>query len=138
MIAVETVIPQHEPQRHPGGDVVERRVDHAVGMGHPTSRQLDLGSVEPCIAGPKRPQDRIALSAAAKTYRKHLEAAIADRKAGGSAAANIDGKEVQNRDGAILIAAITSCTNTSNPAVMLAAGLVAKKARELYWEWAHS
>jgi len=90
--------------------------------------ELDMGSVEPSIAGPKRPQDRIALSAAAKTYGKHLEAAIAKRDKGGSAVANIDGNDVEIRDGAILIAAITSCTNTSNPAVMLAAGLLARNA----------
>ena len=89
---------------------------------------LDMSTVEPSIAGPKRPQDRIALSAAAKTYGKHLEAAIADRSKGGTAVANIDGSDVEIRDGAILIAAITSCTNTSNPAVMLAAGLLARNA----------
>ncbi|MDH5621229.1 MAG: aconitate hydratase AcnA, partial [Gammaproteobacteria bacterium] len=89
---------------------------------------LDLGDVEPSIAGPKRPQDRIALSAAAKTYAAALKASVADRKKGGKGIAKIDGKDVEIRDGAILIAAITSCTNTSNPAVMLAAGLVAKKA----------
>ncbi len=90
--------------------------------------ELDMATVEPSIAGPKRPQDRIALSAAAKTYGKHLEAAIAKRDKGGSATAKIDGIDVEIRDGAILIAAITSCTNTSNPAVMLAAGLVARNA----------
>ncbi len=90
--------------------------------------ELDLSTVEPSIAGPKRPQDRIALSAAAKTYSKHLEAAVAKRSKGGSAMAKIDGKDVEIRDGAILIAAITSCTNTSNPAVMLAAGLLARNA----------
>jgi len=90
--------------------------------------ELDMATVEPSIAGPKRPQDRIALSAAAQTYGKHLEAAIANRSGGGSAVANIDGKDIEIRDGAILIAAITSCTNTSNPAVMLAAGLVARNA----------
>ncbi|MGB5510869.1 MAG: aconitate hydratase AcnA [Woeseiaceae bacterium] len=90
--------------------------------------ELDMATVEPSIAGPKRPQDRIALSAAAKTYRKHLKAAIAKRDKGGSAIAKIDGKDVEIRDGAILIAAITSCTNTSNPAVMLAAGLLARNA----------
>ncbi len=90
--------------------------------------ELDMATVEPSIAGPKRPQDRIALSAAAKTYGKHLEAAIAKRDKGGSAMANIDGENVEIRDGAILIAAITSCTNTSNPAVMLAAGLLARNA----------
>jgi aconitate hydratase len=91
---------------------------------------LDMATVEPSIAGPKRPQDRIALSAAAETFGKHLDAAIANRNGGGSATANIDGADTEIRDGAVLIAAITSCTNTSNPAVMLAAGLVAKKANE--------
>ena len=90
--------------------------------------ELDMSTVEPSIAGPKRPQDRIALSAAAKTFDKHLKAAVAKRSEGGSAMAKIDGKEVEIRDGAILIAAITSCTNTSNPAVMLAAGLLARNA----------
>ena len=90
--------------------------------------ELDMSTVEPSIAGPKRPQDRIALSAAAKTFDKHLKAAVAKRSKGGSAMAKIDGKEVEIRDGAILIAAITSCTNTSNPAVMLAAGLLARNA----------
>jgi aconitate hydratase len=92
--------------------------------------ELDMGTVEPCISGPKRPQDRILLKEADTVYGKHLEAAIADRKDGGSAIANIDGKDEEIRDGAVLIAAITSCTNTSNPAVMIAAGLVAKNARE--------
>jgi aconitate hydratase len=90
--------------------------------------ELDMSTVEPSIAGPKRPQDRIALSAAAKTYGKHLEAAVANRSGGGSAVATIDGSDVEIRDGAILIAAITSCTNTSNPAVMMAAGLLARNA----------
>ena len=92
--------------------------------------ELDLGTVEPCISGPKRPQDRILLKEADKVFGKHLEASVADRKEGGSAVANIDGDDVEIRDGAVLIAAITSCTNTSNPAVMIAAGLVAKNARE--------
>jgi aconitate hydratase len=90
--------------------------------------ELDMGTVEPSIAGPKRPQDRIALSAAAATYGKHLEAAIANRESGGSATATLDGVDVEIRDGAVLIAAITSCTNTSNPAVMVAAGLLARNA----------
>jgi len=92
--------------------------------------ELDLGSVEPCIAGPKRPQDRIALKVADSAYKEHLAAAIADRKGGGKAVANIKGEDVEIRDGAVLIAAITSCTNTSNPAVMIAAGLLAKNAHE--------
>ncbi|MDH3847370.1 MAG: aconitate hydratase AcnA, partial [Gammaproteobacteria bacterium] len=92
--------------------------------------ELDLGSVEPCIAGPKRPQDRIKLKVADKVYKEHLGKAVADRQDGGKAVANINGEDVEIRDGAVLIAAITSCTNTSNPAVMVAAGLVAKAARE--------
>jgi len=92
--------------------------------------ELDLGTVEPSIAGPKRPQDRIALSVADSTFEKHLEIAIADRDGGGSAKAELDGQAVEIRDGAVLIAAITSCTNTSNPAVMVAAGLLARNARE--------
>jgi len=90
--------------------------------------ELDMGSVVPSIAGPKRPQDRIPLTAAAASYAGILESSIADRSGGGSGIANIDGADVEIRDGAILIAAITSCTNTSNPAVMLAAGLVARNA----------
>jgi len=90
--------------------------------------ELDMGSVVPSIAGPKRPQDRIALTAAASAYEKILESTIANRDADGSAVANINGTDEEIRDGAILIAAITSCTNTSNPSVMVAAGLVAKNA----------
>ena len=92
--------------------------------------ELDMSTVEPSIAGPKRPQDRIALSAAAETFGKHLEVEIANRAEGGSAMAKINGSDEEIRDGAILIAAITSCTNTSNPTVMVAAGMVARNARE--------
>ena len=90
--------------------------------------ELDLGDVEPSIAGPKRPQDRIALSAAASSYEKILADTVTNRDAGGSGTAKLDGKDVAIDDGSILIAAITSCTNTSNPAVMVAAGLVARNA----------
>jgi aconitate hydratase len=90
--------------------------------------ELDLGDVEPSIAGPKRPQDRIALSAAATSYEKILSDTVANRDAGGSGVATLDGEDVAIDDGSILIAAITSCTNTSNPAVMIAAGLVARNA----------
>jgi aconitate hydratase len=90
--------------------------------------ELDLGDVEPSIAGPKRPQDRIALSAAASSYEKILADTVANRESGGNAVANLDGKDVEINDGSILIASITSCTNTSNPAVMLAAGLLARNA----------
>lgn len=91
---------------------------------------LDMGTVEPSLAGPKRPQDRIPLSVADSTYRDHLATMTADRDSGGSADIRLDGKDVKITDGAVLIAAITSCTNTSNPAVMIAAGLLARNARE--------
>jgi aconitate hydratase len=91
--------------------------------------ELDLASVEPSLAGPKRPQDRIALGNADKVIRKHLENAVSARKSGGSATVTLDGTKAEIRDGSVLIAAITSCTNTSNPAVMVAAGLLARNAR---------
>ena len=92
--------------------------------------ELDMGTVEPSLAGPKRPQDRIALSVADETYRKHLDDMTAGRESGGNASIELDGNPVELNDGAVLIAAITSCTNTSNPAVMIAAGLLARNARE--------
>ena len=92
--------------------------------------ELDLGSVEPSIAGPKRPQDRILVSEAASAYKADVKKATAKRTAGGKAVAKIHGEDVEIRDGAVLIAAITSCTNTSNPAVMVAAGLLARNANE--------
>ena len=83
---------------------------------------LDLGSVAPCIAGPKRPQDRIALGAA----RDGFETLLAETGGAKPAAAPAAGRVA---DGAVVIAAITSCTNTSNPSVMIGAGLLARKAR---------
>lgn len=98
------------------------RDDNAVDPIFTDSISLDLSKVEPCIAGPKRPQDRIILSDAKSEFRKYQNEII--------------GKEIkpdrsdQVGHGDIVIAAITSCTNTSNPSVMIAAGLVAKKAVE--------
>ena len=85
--------------------------------------ELDLGTVEPSLAGPKRPQDRVALSRAASSYRS-AEAELG----GGGRRAPVAGADYELADGAVVIAAITSCTNTSNPSVMLAAGLVARNA----------
>jgi aconitate hydratase len=89
--------------------------------------ELDLGSVEPSLAGPKRPQDRVALSALGAEATKIVQAAVGDDISGGVA---IEGKDYSLNHGDVMIAAITSCTNTSNPSVLIAAGLVAKKARE--------
>jgi aconitate hydratase len=96
--------------------------------------QLDLGKVEPSLAGPRRPQDRVPLKSAKQTYEKDAAKAAEERRARNSsgtgvAAATLDGERVDIKDGAVLIAAITSCTNTSNPSVMLGAGLLARKAR---------
>ena len=91
---------------------------------------LDLGEVEPSIAGPKRPQDRIPLRSAATKFEKLMEP-VAEERGGTSTPTPVigrGGEAFQLTDGAILIAAITSCTNTSNPAVMIAAGLVARNA----------
>ena len=93
--------------------------------------ELDLNTVEPCIAGPKRPHDRIALTDAAATYEKERIPATADRNGSKVLSAEVtkDGETFTLTDGAVLIGAITSCTNTSNPSVMVAAGLVARNAR---------
>ena len=91
---------------------------------------LDMGTVEPCISGPKRPQDRIALREAKSVVSGHIEAMQAERGGGdGSVTVEKDGAGYELRDGAVVIAAITSCTNTSNPAVLVGAGLLARNAR---------
>jgi aconitate hydratase len=87
---------------------------------------LDLASVESSLAGPKRPQDRVPLSQAKESFDKALPSLIKPGKGAGPAA-NGNG---HLHHGSVVIAAITSCTNTSNPSVMIAAGLVAKKAVE--------
>ncbi|TDJ66511.1 MAG: aconitate hydratase AcnA [Proteobacteria bacterium] len=89
---------------------------------------LDMAEVEPSIAGPKRPQDRIALKSAKQVVAGHLTEATKNRPNGGLALVEHAGESYELADGAVVIAAITSCTNTSNPYVMLGAGLLAKKA----------
>ena len=108
--------------------------------------EVDLAEVEPSLAGPRRPQDRVPLKNAKQSFMASLEQILSQRQGasaaseaegGGVAAAassavkiQIGGQEHEIDHGAVVIAAITSCTNTSNPAVMLAAGMVAKKAVE--------
>jgi aconitate hydratase len=87
--------------------------------------ELDLGSVEPTVAGPKRPQDRVALKNAKSSFTKVVEGAPVKE-----VAVKNNGDAFQLSSGAVVIAAITSCTNTSNPSLMLGAGLLAKKAVE--------
>nr|WP_295830391.1 aconitate hydratase AcnA [uncultured Azospirillum sp.] len=90
--------------------------------------ELDMATVEPSLAGPKRPQDRVALSGIAQGFAKDMtEAYKADDP---KKAVPVQGTDYSLEQGAVVIAAITSCTNTSNPAVLVAAGLLAKKAVE--------
>ncbi len=101
--------------------------------------QLDLGTVVPCLAGPSRPQDRVPLTEVGASFAKALPGlmARAKNKAGetptiaATGIATLENTSHTLTHGSVVIAAITSCTNTSNPSVMLAAGLVAKKARSL-------
>ena len=85
---------------------------------------LDISTVEPCLAGPKRPQDRVALTEATRAFEAGVEAlgGKLDRRV------PVAGMDYALRDGDVVIAAITSCTNTSNPSVLIAAGLLAQKA----------
>src|SRR5467141_1689743 len=136
---------------------------HSPGAPEPVysdTLSLDLPTVEPSLAGPRRPQDRVALRAVGRAFldalptlvkptspiappsdvRNHWEAEGGHPFGGGTAVAapprpthvdlKLDGVECKLRHGSVVIAAITSCTNTSNPSVMIAAGLVAKKAVE--------
>ncbi len=97
--------------------------------------ELDLSTVEPSLAGPKRPQDRVALSRMKTAFRQALTAPAKERGFGlgagelsRTAAVKTNGSKTDIGHGAVIIAAITSCTNTSNPSVMLGAGLLARKA----------
>ncbi|MBK5930243.1 aconitate hydratase AcnA [Halochromatium salexigens] len=92
--------------------------------------ELDIGSIVPSLAGPKRPQDRVPLTEIKASFAGALKTQNAERGVDDRPAVTteIDGEPVAIGDGAVVIAAITSCTNTSNPTVMLGAGLVAKKA----------
>ena len=92
---------------------------------------LDLGTIQPSLAGPKRPQDRVLLSDMKANFRKAFEAEQKARPSKGPATVTDNGKTFELKDGAVMIAAITSCTNTSNPSVLIGAGLLAKKARAL-------
>ena len=131
------------------------RTDDTPDPEYTSALELDLSSIEPCVAGPKRPQDRIALKDVRFAFGRDLPALVptgfdlSGGGGGGSGGANggggtavaagrrrtveieFDGERMEIGDGTIVVAAITSCTNTSNPSVMVGAGLMAKKAREL-------
>ena len=92
--------------------------------------ELDLASIVPSIAGPKRPQDRVALSDAKSAFAKAVPTYLSDKSAKEPVAVSVNNREGQVSNGSVVIASITSCTNTSNPSVMIGAGLLAKKAVE--------
>jgi len=94
------------------------------------SLALDLASVVPSIAGPKRPQDRVSLSDAKTSFGKILPSYLSEKTNQKPVAFQRNGNETAISNGAVVIASITSCTNTSNPSVMIGAGLLAKKAVE--------
>jgi aconitate hydratase len=113
------------------------RTDSTPDPEFSESLDLDLGTVEANLAGPKRPQDRVPLAAMKESFRRSLTAPVKERGYGLSseelsrlARIAFNGTTVDLKHGAVVIAAITSCTNTSNPSVMLGAGLLAKKAVE--------
>jgi aconitate hydratase A / 2-methylisocitrate dehydratase len=126
-------------------DLVERygkeqglfRTDATIDPVFTDTLDLDLGDVEPSLAGPKRPQDRVPLAAMKSAFRQALTAPVKERgfglaeaDLGRTAAVEMRGGRAELRHGSVVIAAITSCTNTSNPSVMLGAGLLARKAVE--------
>ncbi|MBD0269886.1 MAG: aconitate hydratase AcnA, partial [Cyanobacteria bacterium Co-bin8] len=94
------------------------------------SLELDLGVVEPSLAGPKRPQDRVLLSDLAVQFKEKDFTGFSGLSYSEKRSAPVPNASYDLTDGAVVIAAITSCTNTSNPSVMIGAGLVARKARE--------
>ena len=129
------------------------RTDDTPDPEYTSTMELDLSSIEPCVAGPKRPQDRINLTDIRPAFGRDLPGLVPSGfslqgsgdgpGAGGTAVATsrrrtvdieMDGRTVEIGDGTIVVAAITSCTNTSNPSVMVGAGLMAKKARSLGME----
>ncbi len=106
--------------------------DPATQAKYSETIELDLGTIKPAIAGPKRPQDRINLDVAGTTFTKDLATLKTERnyQSQSPVTTDINGAPVSIADGSVVIASITSCTNTSNPSVMIAAGLLARNAKE--------
>lgn len=90
--------------------------------------EIDLSNIEPCVAGPRRPQERVALSEVARGFIKEMPTLARDGRAAPDKRVAVEGREFDLGDGDLVIAAITSCTNTSNPANMITAGLLARNA----------
>jgi len=139
----ETLRYLHGTGRAAAAEMVERyckeqdlfRTDTSSDPVFSDTLSLDLGEVEPSLAGPKRPQDRVPLARMKSAFRQALTAPVKERGFGLSEAdlshtapVEMRGERSELRHGSVVIAAITSCTNTSNPSVMLGAGLLARKA----------
>ncbi len=92
--------------------------------------ELDLSTVEPSLAGPRRPQDRVPLKQAKPSFQQALPSLLKSGDAGRTVSVQLNGDRISLGHGTVVISAITSCTNTSNPSVMVGAGLLAKKAVE--------
>ncbi|TAL91692.1 MAG: aconitate hydratase AcnA [Rhodanobacter sp.] len=108
--------------------------EHTPPADYTVTLELDLASVKPSMAGPKRPQDHVLLSDVKQNFHANLGATAVGRESSANPRSQQvlrHGEEFDVQDGSVVIAAITSCTNTSNPAVMLGAGLLAKKAAAL-------
>ena len=118
-------------------DLVERYAKHQ-GIWHDPSAsprysehlELDLAKVVPSIAGPKRPQDRVSLSEAKSAFAKSVTSYVSDKTVTSDIPVSVNNRAGAVKNGSVVIASITSCTNTSNPTVMIGAGLLAKKAVE--------
>lgn len=116
---VEAYSKQQGLWRHPGDEPI-----------FTSTLALDMGTVESSLAGPKRPQDRVELSQVPKAFQGAVDLELNKQDKHAHPRVNFQGQEFDLTDGAVVIAAITSCTNTSNPSVLMAAGLLAKKAIE--------
>ena len=93
--------------------------------------ELDISTVQPSLAGPKRPQDRVLLAELASQFKANIGKEFGVAPEAADKAVQVEGENYQLKQGDVVIAAITSCTNTSNPSVLVAAGLIARKARAL-------
>ncbi len=106
------------------------RTDSSPDPLYTDTLELDLATVEPSLAGPKRPQDRVPLAKAKESFKEVLPSLIKSGDASRTVAVKSNGDQFSLGHGSVVISAITSCTNTSNPSVMIGAGLLAKKAVE--------
>jgi aconitate hydratase len=106
------------------------RTDASLDPMFTDTLELDLASVVPSLAGPRRPQDRVPLTESKKSFKEALPSLMKGGDAGKTMPVQLNGDRFQLQHGSVVISAITSCTNTSNPSVMIGAGLLAKKAVE--------